>query len=294
MVPVEMVGVDPAVEPKTFRYVQTIQGRYLRAGEPGALVVGRAIADRLSADLDDQIVATAVGPNGDIENAMFQLVGIVSTGSEDGDAAVCQVALADLEKLTGLPGAGEVSIVLQDYRQIESSCAARAPGRSRRRAADAVRAGPGDRRTLRTGCGLLALRGRDHSAHRDPGRRQCAVGCRARAPARVRRPLRARHERLAHGAGLIVQEALILGGGGALVALVAGLPLVWQLSHAGLDFRRYMGESYTFQGVLFDPLIRGDFGWWIVAYVCVVALGATTVASVYPQWYRRAPIRPSL
>jgi ABC-type lipoprotein release transport system permease subunit len=63
------------------------------------------------------------------------------------------------------------------------------------------------------------------------------------------------------------------------------MPLVWQLSHAGLDFRRYLGESYTFQGVLLDPVIRGDFGWWIVAYVCVVAVGATTVASLYPAWY---------
>src|SRR5574340_426849 len=70
VVPVEMVGVDPAVEPRTFRYVQTVQdGRYLRAGDTGTLVVGRAIADRLSAELDDEIVATAVGSDGEIQNA---------------------------------------------------------------------------------------------------------------------------------------------------------------------------------------------------------------------------------
>ena len=64
-------------------------------------------------------MATTVGPRGDIQSAMFRLVGIVSTGSDDSDTAVCQVALADLERLTGLPGAGEVSIVLDDYREID-------------------------------------------------------------------------------------------------------------------------------------------------------------------------------
>ena len=39
VVPVEMVGVEPDVEPRTFRYVQRVgEGRYLRTGESGALV----------------------------------------------------------------------------------------------------------------------------------------------------------------------------------------------------------------------------------------------------------------
>jgi ABC-type antimicrobial peptide transport system permease subunit len=84
---------------------------------------------------------------------------------------------------------------------------------------------------------------------------------------------------------LIVEEALLLGGGGAVVALGAGVPLIWKLAHTGLDFTRYLGGSYSFQGVLLDPIIYGDFGWWIVAYVGAVAMGATVVASLYPAWY---------
>jgi ABC-type antimicrobial peptide transport system permease subunit len=85
--------------------------------------------------------------------------------------------------------------------------------------------------------------------------------------------------------GLVVQEALMLGGAGALVALAAGLPLVWQLARVGLDFSRWVGNAYSFQGVLFDPVFFGDFGVWIVWYVCVVSIGATVMASLYPAWY---------
>ena len=37
--------------------------------------------------------------------------------------------------------------------------------------------------------------------------------------------------------------------------------------------------------MLFEPVIYGDFGWWIVPYVFVVAIGATVLASLYPAWF---------
>ena len=85
--------------------------------------------------------------------------------------------------------------------------------------------------------------------------------------------------------GLIVQEALMLGAAGALLALAIGAPLVWRLARVGLDFRPYLGSSYAFQGVLFDPVIFGDFGVWIVPYVFIVAIAATVLASLYPAMY---------
>ena len=77
----------------------------------------------------------------------------------------------------------------------------------------------------------------------------------------------------------------MLGVAGALLALSAGLPIIWRFAQAGLDFRPYLGESYTVQGVLVDPVIYGDFGPWIGPYVLVVCIGATVAASVYPAWY---------
>jgi ABC-type lipoprotein release transport system permease subunit len=286
VVPVEMVGVQPEVEPRTFRYVETVQqGRYLRSGETGALVVGRAIADRLWADLDDDIVATTVGPGGGIQSALFRLVGIVSTGTDDGDTAVCQVTLADLERLSGFPGAGEVSIVLNDYREIDRARASVAPH-------------------IATGDDIMTLSElapdveghfkQDTAVSRFVSGIILLIVLLGVASAQLAAVLERRREFAVLAAlgmsgprmvGLIVQEALLLGGAGALLAVATGLPLIWRLAHTGLDFRRYLGGSYAFQGVLFDPIIYGDFGAWIVPYVCIVAIGATVVASLYPAWY---------
>jgi ABC-type lipoprotein release transport system permease subunit len=77
----------------------------------------------------------------------------------------------------------------------------------------------------------------------------------------------------------------MVGIAGALLALMIGVPLVWRLARVGLDFRRYIGSAYSFQGILFDPVFYGDFGLWIVPYVFIVAIGATVLASLYPAWH---------
>jgi ABC-type lipoprotein release transport system permease subunit len=286
VVPVEMVGVEPDVEPRTFRYVRQVhQGRYLRAGEAGMLVVGSTIADRLSAGLDDEIVASVVGANGDIQSALFRIVGIVKTGSEDVDASICQVTLPDLEQFTGLPGAGEVTVVLDDFRRIDE---------------------------VRTRLATLVARGDDamtqaeiapeiegHLEQHKVVRRFVSgvillVVLLGVASAQLAAVLERRREFAVLSAlgmsgqtmiQLIVQEALLLGMAGALAALAIGVPVVWHFARAGIDLSRYLGGAYAFQGVLMEPVVYGDFGGWIVPYVVVVALVATTLASIYPAWY---------
>jgi ABC-type lipoprotein release transport system permease subunit len=73
-----------------------------------------------------------------------------------------------------------------------------------------------------------------------------------------------------------------VGLAGAALGAALGLPVVWWLEESGLDFRRYMGSSYAFQGVVIEPVIYGDLGPWIVSYVAAVAIGATVAASIYP------------
>lgn len=286
VVPVEMTGVQAAIEPRMFRYVRTVQqGRYLRSGETGALVVGRAIADRLSADVDDEIVATTVGPGGDIESALFRLVGIVSTGTDDSDMAVCQVALEDLARLSGFAGAGEVSIVLADYRET---------ARVRALLAGRVTRGDAVMTLSELAPDVEGHFNQDTAVSRFVSGIILLIVLLGVASAQLAAVLERRREFAVLSAlgmsgrrmvGLIVQEALMLGGGGAVLALAAGVPLVWQLSRVGLDFSGYVGGSYAFQGVLFDPIVYGDFGWWILVYVGIVSMGATTMASLYPAWY---------
>ncbi len=286
VVPVELVGVEPETEPRTFRYVRAMhRGRYLRTGETGKIVLGRALVDRLTADLEDDIVATTVGPDGDIQSALFQLVGIVDTGNDDSDSAVCKVTLEDVQRLSRFDGAGEVSIVLDDYRQTD---AVRARLRGRLAEGDDVMTlselAPDveghfkqDEAVTRFISGIILL-----------------IVLLGVASAQLAAVLERRREFAVLSAlgmsglqlvALIVQEALMLGLAGAAAAILGGLPLVWTFAHTGLDFAKYLGTSYAFQGVLFDPVIYGDFGWWIVWYVAAVAIGATSIASLYPAWY---------
>jgi ABC-type lipoprotein release transport system permease subunit len=286
VVPVEMVGVEPELEPRTYRYVQHVQeGRYLRDGEANALVIGKTIADRLSAGVDDEVVATAVGPGGDIQSALLRIVGIVSTGSDDADASICQVPMPDVERLTGLPGAGEVSVVLDDYRHVDAVRVQLTP-----------RIAPGDVILTMT---QLAPEVEGHFRQDAASGRFVSfvillIVLLGVASAQLAAVLERRREfavlsALGMSRGrmvrLIVQEALMLGVAGAVVALAIGVPLVWRLARTGLDFRRYLGSSYAFQGVLFDPVIFGDFGLWILPYVFIVAIVATVLASLYPAVY---------
>ena len=287
VVPVELVGVDPATEPSTFRFVREItHGRYLRPGEHGTVVLGQSIADRLRAGLDDDILATAVGPRGSIESAMLRVVGIVVTGSEDADLAVCQVAIEDVTKLTGLKGAGEVVVMAGDWR-----------------AADAIR----DALTQRlTGgdeamtWGELAPEFKGHNEQDKAAARFVRaiillIVLLGVASAQLAAVLERRREfavlsALGMRAGtmvvLVLQEAAALGLAGAVVALAIALPVVWQFARTGLDLRSAYGSSnFTFSGAFMEPVFYGDFGVWIVPWVVALAVGATMLASLYPAWF---------
>ena len=79
-------------------------------------------------------------------------------------------------------------------------------------------------------------------------------------------------------------EAMILGVLGAIAGITVGLPVVGYFAHAGLDFRSIVGSSWTFEGVLFEPIIYPELGPWVVPYIAAVAIGATLVAFLYPAW----------
>ncbi len=78
----ELTGVDPETEQRSCRFVHELaEGRYLRPGERGAVVLGRTLVDRLGAELDDELVAMAVDENGDMQSELLVLVGIAESGS---------------------------------------------------------------------------------------------------------------------------------------------------------------------------------------------------------------------
>mgnify|MGYP000157999268 CR=1 FL=1 len=63
---------------------------------------------------------TVVDADGEMEYAMLRIVGIINTGSRDMDAAICHVMLEDVERLTRLPGAGEISVTLDEPLKMDA------------------------------------------------------------------------------------------------------------------------------------------------------------------------------
>ncbi|HEU4726843.1 MAG TPA: FtsX-like permease family protein [Kofleriaceae bacterium] len=284
-VAVEMVGVDPEAEQRAFRFVRDVSaGRYLRPGETGEMVVGRAIAERLDVGVGDEILATAVGRGGHIESAMFRITGVIATGSEDIDAGICQVVLGDVPRLAAQPGAGEITIVLADWRATETA-----------RAALAARVAPGDQ--VRTWSELTPeLTGhteQDKATSRFVSAMILVIVVLGVASAQLAAVLDRRRELAVLAAigvsarrmvAIMFGEAMILGVLGAAAGLAIGLPIVGYLSHSGLDFRSFLGASWTFEGVVFEPIIYPELGPWVVPYIAAVAIGATLVAFLYPAW----------
>jgi ABC-type lipoprotein release transport system permease subunit len=286
VVPVELVGVDPHTEPSTNRFARTVtQGRYLESSETGAVVIGQAIADRLVAGLDDEILATAVGKGGDIESTLLRIVGIVRTGSDEIDATICHVVLADVERLTGLSGAGEVTLILDDWEGAD--LAKGTLGRTIGASDEVLTWGEinpefkghleQDKAVSRLVSGIILL-----IVVLGVASAQLAAVLERRREFAVLAALGMRGRTIV---AVLLQEALAIGIASAALGLVSGLPPAWILAARGIDLSRYMGASYSFQGVLIEPVIYGDIGPWTGWYVLTVAIVVTVIASLYPAWF---------
>jgi lipoprotein-releasing system permease protein len=259
-------------------------GRYLQPSDTGAVVIGQAIADRLVAELDDEILATAVGKSGDIESMLLRVVGIVRTGSDEIDSTICHVVLADVERLTGLSGAGEVTLILEDWERAD---VAKASLNQAVRSDEVLTWGEispefkghleQDNAVSRLVSGIILL-----IVVLGVASAQLAAVLERRREFAVLSALGMRSRTIV---AVLLQEALAIGIASAALGLALGLPFVWVLATKGLDLSRYMGASYSFQGVLIEPIIYGDAGAWTAWYVLSVAIVVTVTASLYPAWF---------
>lgn len=286
VVPLELVGVDPVEELLAYRYARRVsQGRWLEPDARGEIVVGRTVAERLGAELGDEVMATTVGKGGGVESAMFRVVGIVSTGSEEVDLQVCAAPLADVGPLTGLPGFGEVTVLLDDWRGFAAA----------RDALAARLGGPDEVLTWRELAPEFAGHmEQDKAAARFITGIVLLVVLIGVASAQLASVLERRREfavlaALGMGAVRLVRvvllEGLALGVAGAVAGLALGGPLAWLIAFRGLDFSRLLGQSWALGGTVIDPVIYGTFGPWILRETLSVAVGATVLASLYPAWF---------
>jgi ABC-type lipoprotein release transport system permease subunit len=281
---VQILGVDPAVEPQLNRLVRAVdEGRYLQGDDMGSVVVGRTLLERLDVELEDDLLLTLSRADGELEYAMLRIVGVVTTGSTEIDAAICNVTLAELEQLTGLPGLAEVSVVFADAYQVDALAA--------------VLAGQMSEDEVLTWREVLPAMGGDAAGDKAFSNLfigiVIAVVILGVTSAQLTAMLERRREfavLIALGMKgskllrLVLLEAVVMGVLGALLGLVLASPLVWHTATAGVDFSEAMGDDLAITGVFFDPVIYADMGLWMLLYAFFVGLSSTLFAALYPAW----------
>ncbi|MCB9596723.1 MAG: ABC transporter permease [Sandaracinaceae bacterium] len=287
---VDLTGVDPTTEPRALRYVRDVaHGRYLEPGERGAIVLGSKPARRLGAELGDELVVTALDEQGEMSSMLLVVVGIVETGSDDIDATIAHVALADVEQLSGRPGAGEITILADDVYALDALEARLRPlvppG------ADLLtwlQVSPELRMGLEADGAffdmavviilLVVLLGVTSAQLTGVLERRkefavlAAIGMRGVSLVKV-----------------VLVEGMVLGLTAAVSALAWAAPLSWKLNVDGVNLAALMnGEDdsgMAFGGLLIDPIFHPGFGAWMIPYAFLLALIATITASLYPAWF---------
>jgi len=284
---VEILGVDPDIERQTNRLVRNIpQGNYLQAGATGTTVIGSALAERLDVEIDDLLMVTVAGADGEMSSAMLRIVGMAETGSEEIDSAICHVNLEDVENLTGRPGAADLTAMLANPKRLERTVG----NLNARLSADyAVVTWEEIMPELASGVkvdetwtrltvaivmivvflGIMSAQLAAVLERRREFAVLSAVGMRGGRLIRV-----------------MLAEGVVLGLFGSVLGLAFGLPAAYYTATKGIDFTKMYGESdMAVSNILFDPLFKGDFGWWLIPLAFELALTATVLSSLYPAWF---------
>ena len=286
---VELLGVDPATVRQINRQVRNITaGDYLKAGELGTTVVGRALAERLDVAVDDLLMVTVANVSGEISSAMLRIVGIAETGSEELDSVICHVNLEDVESLTGRAGAADITALIENPKRLAQTVR----GLSERlddayavvtweeimpELASGVKVDETWTRLIVTIVMIVVFLGIMSA--------QLAAVLERRREFAVLSALGMRGSRLIR---VMLAEGVVLGLFGSVLGLAFGLPAAHYVATTGINFQEmYGGEEadWAVSNVLFDPVFKGDFGWWLIPLAFELALTATILSSLYPAWF---------
>jgi lipoprotein-releasing system permease protein len=283
---VEMVGIDPNTEQASNRLVRNvIEGHYLD-GEKGTTVIGRTIASRLRVEVEDELMITAAGADNEISGAMLRIVGIIETGSRDLDATICQVNLQDIEQITHLSGAGDLTALVKNPKKLKLVAKKLSeklgPDYSvvtweqlMPELASGVKVDETWTRLTVTIIMIVVFLGIASA--------QLTAVLERRKEFAVLSAVGMKGSRLVQ---IMVYEGLVLGLAGSVVGLAIGVPSAYWIATKGIDFSSIYGtEEMSVSNILIDPVFLGDFGWWLVPLAFVLALTATILSSLYPAWY---------
>lgn len=284
---VQIVGVDAEREQQANRLVRDVtEGTYLQAGAEGTTVVGAAIADRLNVEVGDQLMVTASGKDGEMRGAMLEIAGVIATGSRQLDSTICHVNLQDVEALTGYEGAAELTLFLADpsklaqlvdtlQRSLDGDTTVMTYAELYPELASGVEI---DKTWSRLVVGIITL-----VVFLGIASAQLAAVLERRREFAVLAAIGMKSWRLVMA---VVLEGLALGIFGGMAGLAIGVPATYYVATQGINFGALVGDAdMSVSNILMDPIVYGDFGWFLVPLAMGIALTATILSSLYPAWF---------
>ena len=117
---VQIVGIDPLHENQCTKFNKKIvQGNPFQVNPEHAVIMGKGLARILRAKIGDQVVIVTQGADGSIANDLYNLVGIIETGSKMLDRTVLYMHLRDAQELLVLPDqVHEIAVIVEHLKKV--------------------------------------------------------------------------------------------------------------------------------------------------------------------------------
>lgn len=293
----QLLGVDPGREGRFIPYeTRMVAGRWL-TGNPGEIVLGEGLARKLRAEVGGQVVALTQAADGSLGNELYDVVGVLSSGSMMADRSGAWLSLADLQALLVLPdqahelillgpsaeprqGDPKVLGLLQDLRGvIDASLLVRPWWEVSPATAQMMATTDGSAWISMAIIFAVAGLGVLNTMLMSVFERTRELGVMAALGTRPRTLV-----------ALVLWESLLLGGLACGAGVSLGLALDLLLVRRGVNMTAN-GERISSMGVLFDPIVHGVIRPdRIVASVLMLLLVAV-LAALWPA-IRAARLRP--
>ncbi len=290
------MAIDPGLESEEYNLMaRSIVEGTLFAGTVGReVVVGTLMAEKLNLDIGKKMVYTTTDVRGEIVSAVARVSGIFRTLSDELDGSMVLLPIDRIRSTLqyGPEEASIVSVIIDDQRQAEEL-----------RKVVLSRIGDPDREVLiwkETQADLAGIIALDRSGNY---LMQILVGLLIAAGIlntllmSVLERTREFGMMMALGMApgrlfrLILLESFCIGLLGLISGILLTAPWYAYLSTSGIDISRWVIESYSAGGVVFEPIIRIRLYKEGAAWILSGVLALTVMAGLYPA-YRAGRVPP--
>jgi len=289
----QLWGIDPELESSvTELYKHLEKGSWLTPGVMGSVVLGRNLARTLSAEPGDEIVVLTQAADGSLGNALYKVSGTLKSIGDAIDRGGVIMNIRDLSDLLVMDGKiHEVAIRLKDPKKLDAatSTLSKLLDRKKYKVENWKQLFPALAEYLRLSSSSMTI--------------VLFIIFAVASLGIVNTQLMSLFERTrevgimrALGVGplsvviLILYETIFLALMAALAGGVAGILWSLRLERVGWDIS-WMGGSFSFVGVAFDPHMYATLTPAAVIKSILVMIAVVLMASLYP-FFRAARISP--